>query len=56
MLDEPATTTEIHDLARVIRRVLGVLVIYWRQTLPPQHPYLQAARMIDSYIERRYGV
>jgi hypothetical protein len=49
-------TTELRDLARVIKTALGVVLAYWRETLPPSHPYRQAARMIESYLGRRYGV
>lgn len=58
-LDTHATieeTTELRDLARVIKTALGVVLAYWAQTLPPTHPYRQAARMIESYLGRRYGV
>lgn len=49
-------TTELRDLARVIKAAIGVLVVFWTQTLPPRHPYRQAARMVESYLERRYHV
>jgi hypothetical protein len=47
---------ELRDLARVLRRVIGVLTVFWAATLPAAHPYRQAARMLDSYLERRYNV
>lgn len=59
MLDESRTietSTEMRDLARVIKRALGVLMAYWAVLkLPPTHPYRQAARMVQSYLEQRYG-
>jgi hypothetical protein len=57
-LDTHATieTTELRDLARVIKRALGLVIAFWAQTLPPTHPYRQAARMIESYLGERYGV
>jgi len=44
--------------ARVICRAIGILVAYWVsvQRLPPTHPYQQAARMVSSYLEKRYHV
>lgn len=61
VLDEPRTieaTTEMRDFARVLKAAIGALVFYWVsvQHLPPQHPYRHAARMIESYLERRYDV
>lgn len=49
-------TDELRDLARVVRRALGVLLAYWSQTLPATHPYRQAARMVESYLRTRYDV
>lgn len=58
-LDTCATiepSAEWRDFARVVKRAIGVIVVYWAATLPQQHPYRQAARMVVSYLERRYGV
>lgn len=60
-------TLEIEDLVReevarrlaaffrVHRRCLGVLQAYWQNVLhlPPTHPYRQAARMLESYLEEQ---
>jgi hypothetical protein len=60
VLDETATietSTELRDLARVLKRALGVIVAYWIiLRYPETHPYRQAARMIECYLERRYRV
>jgi len=57
-LDAREASDELRDLARVLRRAIGALVFYWVtvQHLPPQHPYRHAARMVESYLEQRYGV
>lgn len=47
---------ELRALARVIKRALGVVSAHWAATLPKQHPYRQAARMVESYLEQRYHV
>jgi hypothetical protein len=47
---------ELRDLARVVKRALGIVIVFWDQTLPTTHPYRQAARMVSSYLEKRYGV
>lgn len=57
ILDAREASDELRDLARVIKAALGVAVAYWvARTYPPTHPYRQAARMVISYLERRYGV
>lgn len=49
---------ELRALARVLRAALGVVAAHWAASggLPEAHPYRQAARMVDSYLKRRYGV
>jgi hypothetical protein len=63
MTDEPidrdaysSREGELRALARVIAAALGVLLAYWDQAnaYPPQHPYRHAARMVQSYLQRRY--
>lgn len=50
-------STEMRDFARVIKRVIGILVGYWTlNKMPMSHPYRQVANMIDGYLERRYNV
>jgi hypothetical protein len=59
MIDERATiatSTEMRDLARVLKAALGVAISYWQRTLPRQHPYYCAARMVVSYLEQKYNI
>lgn len=48
----------LRDFARVVKQCVGVLQMYWKNALhlPPTHPYRQAARMLESFLEKRYGV
>ena len=47
----------MRELARVLRTSIGMVIAHWTRTncYPPAHPYRQAARMIESYLGRRYG-
>jgi len=60
MIDEPVileTSTEMRDLARLIKRSIGILVGYWTlNKMPVSHPYRQVANMLEGYLERRYKV
>lgn len=50
-------STELRDLARVLKAALGMLMCYWKaSSMPAQHPYRQAVVMVVAYLERRYGV
>lgn len=62
-IDNPVTmdvrpaSDELRDLARVIKAALGVADAYWHaRTYPRTHPYRHAARMVMSYLEKRYHV
>ncbi len=54
---ERPASSELRDLARVVKAALGVVVAYWKASqMPAQHPYRQAVRMVVCYLERRYHV
>jgi hypothetical protein len=53
-----ATSTEMRDLARVLKAALLMVVAHWNQLgqYPTAHPYRQAVRMVVSFLEGRYRV
>jgi hypothetical protein len=45
------------DLARVLRIVIGIVRAHWDAVgMAPGHPSRHAARTLECYLERRYGV
>lgn len=47
---------ELRNGARVVLRVIGVIMAYWDATdMPAAHPYRAAALMLAGYLRRRYG-
>ena len=50
-------TSEMRDLAVVLKAMFGILRAYWDQLgLAPGHPYRAALRMVEAYLEKRYRV
>lgn len=50
-------TSELRELARVIRSMIGVISKHWDfQGLAPGHPYRHAASMLDCFLKKRYDV
>lgn len=57
-IHDTIATTELRDMARVVKPALLMVVAHWNATqkYPPAHPYRQAIKMLVAYLERRYGV